>query len=86
MPAVSILKPVSIAYRRMGRIVLYKNAADPLEVYGSAAERRKRGCTAGCGDRSGAGSTGTGEKQDPHFAYNKTIPYRFVSVNDAAVL
>jgi hypothetical protein len=24
-------------------------------------------------------------KREPHFAYNKTIPYRFVLVNDAAV-
>ena len=25
-------------------------------------------------------------KQDPHFAQNKTIPYRFVLVNDTAML
>jgi hypothetical protein len=68
-----------------GRIVSKESAADPLEVYGSAAERRKRGCTAVCGDRSGASPAGTGE-QDPHFAYNKTIPYRFVLFNDAAML
>jgi len=81
MLAVSILEPVSAG--EGGRIVSKESAADPLEAYGSAAERRKRGCTAVCGDRSGAGPAGTGEKQDPHFAYNKTIPYRFVLVKNA---
>jgi len=47
---------------------LEESAADPLEVYGSAAERRKRGCTAVCGDRSGASPAGTGER-NPYVAY-----------------
>ena len=75
---------LSLSLPAEGRIVSKESAADPLEVYGSAAERRKRGCTAVCGDRSGASPTGTGE-QDPHFAYNETIPCRFVLVNDVAM-
>jgi hypothetical protein len=32
-----------------------------------------------------ASPTGTSESRNPHFAYNKTIPYRFVLVKDAAM-
>jgi len=60
----------------MGRIVLYKSAADPLEAYGSAAERRKRGCTAVCGDRSGTSPRRDQWKREPASLITK--PYRIV--------
>jgi len=71
---------LSLSLPAKGPDRLEESAADPLEAYGPAAKRRKR--TVVCGDRSGASPAGTG-KQDPHFAYNKTIPYRFVLVKNA---
>jgi hypothetical protein len=69
----------------MGRIVLYKNAADPLEAYGSAAERRKRAIPPFAAIEAARAPAGTSESGNPHIAYNKTIPYRFVLVNDSAM-
>ena len=50
---------------------------------GSAAERRKRAVPPFATIEAARAPAGTTESRNPHFAYNKTIPYRFVLVNSA---
>jgi len=64
---------------------LYKNAADPLGGIRVGRRTSQNGTVSPSAAIEAACVPRRDWKREPHFAYNKTIPYRFVLVNDAAM-
>src|SRR6266545_8143864 len=82
MLAVSILEPVSAGGRAGSS---HTTRGRPFWRHTGRPRSVANGAVPPFAAVEAASPTGTSESRNPHFAYNKTIPYRFVMVKNASM-